>query len=191
MDPFQQFSDWYNHESDNSGAFIPSACCLSATGLDDYPDARFVSLKEMIDKTFIVTGPVSSRKGLEIMKSNKVAITFWWPATQRQVRVQGNAIRISDEQADKYFSQRDTDAQIVSMISEQGKPLNSPEDLLKKFEEAKSLFTNKPITRPSNWSGYAIHPVRMEFMEFMPSRFHNRKLYELINEEWMQSTIQP
>jgi len=164
---------------------------LSATGLDDYPDARFVSLKEMIDKTFIVTGPVSSRKGLEIMKSNKVAITFWWPATQRQVRVQGNAIRISDEQADKYFSQRDTNAQIVSMISEQGKPLNSPEDLLKKFEEAKSLFTNKPITRPSNWSGYAIHQVRMEFMEFRPSRFHNRKLYELINEEWMQSTIQP
>ena len=50
MNPFQQFSDWYNDELNHSSAGFPSACCLSTTGLDDYPDARFVSLKEMVDE---------------------------------------------------------------------------------------------------------------------------------------------
>lgn len=190
MSPYQLFNDWYHQELKQSGRAV-SACCLSTKGLDDYPSARFVSMKDLIDETFIITGPVTSRKGLEIMQSNKVAITFWWPATQRQVRIQGNATRISDRQADIYFTERDAEAQIVSLISEQGKPLESPGLLSKKFGDAKVFFSGKRIPRPGNWGGYRIRPVRIEFMEFKPSRFHDRRLYEQVNGQWTVTQIQP
>jgi len=191
MNPFQLFHDWYREEQKQSGTSAVSACCLSTTGLDNYPSARFVSVKGFADEAFIVTGPLTSRKGLEIMQSNKVAITFWWTATQRQVRIQGNATKITDRQADTYFTERDAEAQIVSLISEQGKPLQNMDLLKKKFGDAKLFFSGKRIPRPGNWGGYAIHPVRIEFMEFKKSRFHERSLYQLVNRQWAVTQIQP
>jgi len=65
-------------------------------------------------------------------------------------------------------------------------------DLLKKkFGDAKVFFSGKRIPRPSNWGGYAIHPVRIEFMEFKKSRFHERSLYQLVNRQWAVTEIQP
>src|SRR5215217_8011137 len=111
MNPFQLFKDWYGLELQLAKVRIPSACCLSTSGLDGYPNARFVSLKDVVDNTFIVTGPMSSRKGNEIDRSNKVALTFWWTETERQVRIQGEAKKISAQLADKYFFERSRNSQ--------------------------------------------------------------------------------
>ena len=37
----------------------------------------------------------------------KVALTFWWTATEVQVRIQGLANQIPATDADKYFRERD------------------------------------------------------------------------------------
>jgi pyridoxamine 5'-phosphate oxidase len=50
----------------------------------------------------------------------KVALTFWWVETERQVRIQGEATQISKTLADKYFSERNKDSQIISILSKQG-----------------------------------------------------------------------
>lgn len=39
---------------------------------------------------------------------------------------------------------------------------------------------NKQITRPNNWSGYRIEPIRIEILEFELTRFHVRRLYKNI-----------
>jgi pyridoxamine 5'-phosphate oxidase len=46
---------------------------------------------------------LNPRKGHEINLCNKVALTFWWVETERQVRIQGEATQISKALADKYF----------------------------------------------------------------------------------------
>ena len=66
MNPIKKFKQWYNEEMTKSLARIPSACCLSTIGKDGYPNARFVSLKEIIDDKFVITGPLQSRKGKEL-----------------------------------------------------------------------------------------------------------------------------
>ena len=75
--PIEYFNKWFNEELQLTKVRIPTACCLSTIGTDDYPNARFVSLKGIINNSFIVTGPVTSRKGIEINRSSKVALTFW------------------------------------------------------------------------------------------------------------------
>lgn len=191
MTPIEHFNMWFKEELKSTKVRIPNACCLSTIGIDGFPNARFVSLKDVFENKFIVTGPLTSRKGIEIKATNKVALTFWWTETERQVRIQGNATEITAKLADKYFSERNRDSQIVSIVSDQGQIIDSVELLTKKYEEMEVKFSNNPPTRPQNWGGYLITPVRIEFLEFKPSRFHDRMLYELTNKQWTMKRLQP
>ena len=191
MTPIEYFNKWFSEELKLTKVKIPTACCLSTIGTDNYPNARFVSLKGIIENNFIITGPVTSRKGIEINITNKVALTFWWIETERQVRIQGNATIINNHLADKYFAERNRDSQIVSIVSNQGQKLDNIEELNKKFQEIESAFLNQPLNRPETWSGYSIDPIRIEFLEFKQTRFHERKLYELINGQWIITELQP
>ncbi len=185
------FQEWFSNEQAISKLRIPSACCLSTIGTDKYPNARFVSLKGVIENSFVVAGTITSQKGIEINLSNKVALTFWWPETERQVRVQGNAFNLNSDLADKLFTERSRESRIVSIVSDQGKEIKNIEELHRKYDDIAAKSSGQPLKRPENWSGYMIEPIRVEFMEFKPSRFHHRTLFELINGEWTQSELQP
>ncbi|MDN3725347.1 pyridoxal 5'-phosphate synthase [Aequorivita sp. SDUM287046] len=189
MEPIEIFKKWFEEELKLSKVRIPDAVCLSTIGLDNFPNARFVSLKEVIENLFFVTGPLNFRKGIEIEKNENVALTFWRAETERQVRIQGKASKISEQLADKYFNERNIHSQAVSSICEQGKETNDLELLKKKVME--KVFTNTKIERPENWGGYSIEPKRIEFKEFKNTRFHDRKLYEILNGKWNCKHIQP
>jgi len=187
--PTSLFLRWFEEELKQSKTRIPSAVCLSTMGLDNFPNARFVSFKELKNDCFVITGPLNSRKGTEIQNNENVALTFWWTETERQIRIQGTAAAISEELADKYFEERSLNSQAVSSICEQGKEIDNLQKLKKQVLEKVS---EKPkITRPKNWGGFAIKPIRIEFMEFKETRFHDRKLYVFENNKWNIKQIQP
>ncbi len=189
--PIEIFEQWYGQELKQTTVKIPSACCLSTNGIDGFPNARFVSLKDISDDKFIITGALTSRKGVEIKSSEKVALTFWWTETEKQVRIQGNATKISESLSDKYFFERNRDSQIVSIVSNQGKEINNMQKLLDDYENTEFAFKNTSLKRPGNWGGYKIEPVRIEFLEFKQTRFHNRKLFQLIDGKWQIIQLQP
>lgn len=189
--PISIFKEWFDQELNKSKVRIPTACCLSTIGIDNYPNSRFVSLKGIVENNFIVTGTLTSKKGIEIDETNKVALTFWWTETERQIRVQGNAIPISKKLADKYFAERNRDIQIVSIVSNQGQQLYDIDTLNKEYQETEKTFSNQLLTRPENWSGYSIEPIRIDFLAFKPTRFHDRKLYQLVNGQWTKTDLQP
>ncbi|WP_288789270.1 pyridoxal 5'-phosphate synthase [uncultured Elizabethkingia sp.] len=170
---------------------LPYACCLSTEGLDGFPNARFVSLKEIKNEEFVITGTLTSRKGEEINHNNKVALTFWWPETQQQVRIQGEARLISGLVLDSYFNERNRESQIVSVVSDQGKELHDLNELILKFDAVANNTEISEIRRPDNWGGYAIVPFRIEFLVFSESRFHDRTLYERKDQIWQKKKIQP
>ncbi|MDQ8748487.1 pyridoxamine 5'-phosphate oxidase [Elizabethkingia miricola] len=170
---------------------LPYACCLSTEGLDGFPNARFVSLKEIRNEEFVITGTLTSRKGEEINHNNKVALTFWWPETQQQVRIQGEARLISGLVLDSYFNERNRESQIVSVVSDQGKELHDLNELILKFDAVANNTEISEIRRPDNWGGYAIVPFRIEFLVFSESRFHDRTLYERKDQIWQKKKIQP
>lgn len=188
-DPIALFKKWYEKELELTNVRIPSAVCLSTIGIDNFPNARFVSFKEILNDSFIITGSLNSRKGIEIDNNNKVSLTFWWTETERQVRVQGTATKIEDTLAEKYFSERSINSKAVSMLCKQGKEVQDLKLLEDKIMEL--VAQNKQIDRPKNWSGFSIKPLRIEFMKFENSRFHNRNLYELKNDAWSLKQIQP
>jgi len=191
MDPLNKFQNWYLEELAETNDKIPSACCFSTIGTDGYPNARFVSLKDVRNGQFIVTGPLNSRKGLEIEQTPMAALTFWWPVTQKQVRVQGDVHSLDAAEADLYFRERPAEAQIVSLVSEQGKLLEDADFLDKRFSHFQKLYENREVPRPDDWGGFSITPVRMEFLLFSGSRFHERILYTREGQQWKEKSLQP
>lgn len=189
--PIEKFQQWYREELKQSSLRIPSACCLSSIGVDGYPNARFVSLKEIIDKKFVITGSLNSQKGIELLSNSKAALTFWWTTTERQVRIQGDAVQIEDHSADRYFKDRSTASKIISKISAQGKAIEDLKELTKVFEQQENNLKANEIKRPLEWSGFYILPKRIELMEFKVSRFHLRELYLKENESWTKTILQP
>ncbi|MBZ4191086.1 pyridoxine/pyridoxamine 5'-phosphate oxidase [Niabella beijingensis] len=191
MDPLELFKEWYLEEKTLSGAALPGACCLTTLGLDNFPNSRFVSLKEIKNGAFIITGLTDSRKGQEIAVDNKVALAFWWPCSAKQVRVQGVAVPIDPEEAAVYFAERDTAAQLVSVISRQGAPLGDYDKMHEALREALAAGKHRQVARPEGWGGYAITPARIELMRFSETRLHHRNLYEQKDGQWVQQQLQP
>ena len=187
--PLVLFKKWFEEELAQTNVQIPTAVCLSTIGHDDFPNARFVSFKELVDGSFIITGPLNSRKGTEVSQHNKVSLTFWWTATERQVRVQGIASFIDDALAEKYFAERGLKSKAVSSICEQGKEVTDLAQLERQIQN--KIDENPSIDKPKYWSGFSIKPIRIELMEFKKTRFHDRKLFELVNDRWTMKQIQP
>lgn len=189
INPIHLFNNWFQEEKSLSKAKIPTAVCMSTMGTDNFPNARFVSLKELVDDAFVVTGPLNSRKGIEIEQNKNVALTFWWTETERQVRVQGIADKIPVQLADKYFQSRSQASKAVSVVCAQGTEAENIARL--ESQVLKKVTENTSLERPKDWSGFLIKPVRIEFMQFKTSRFHERKLFEFKDNMWTLKLIQP
>ena len=188
-DPFDTFAHWLHQYNLHTKSKHPSACVLATNGLDGFPNARNVSLKSIEKPYLIITGSTLSRKGKEISANPKVALTFWWEEIERQVRIQGTATIISEEEATFFFEERSHASKLVSTISTQGAVVTDMELLKVRFRE--SVKNQQPFLKPEHWNGWKIKPHHIEFLEFNASRFHNRVLYTRSEEQWDIVQLQP
>lgn len=188
--PIDQFLTWQAAEIRAAGNEDAIHGCLSTNGLDGFPNARFVALKEIRSGCFVVAGDAKSRKGQEFANSPKVALTFWWPVTGRQVRIQGEVRQLPDYTADIIFQGRTRASQWVAMLSNQGMQLIG-EQLKERYQSELANDRGEVIEKPEEWHAWAIEPRRIELFEFDESRFHRRELYSLEDGEWQMMLLQP
>ena len=103
--PIVFFLEWFQEalKIDKNEA---NACVLSTVSSDNMPSSRIVLLKAVNEKGFTFFTNYKSIKANDIENNNNVALNFYWPKFQRQVRIFGLAEKISDLDSDKYFSSR-------------------------------------------------------------------------------------
>ncbi|WP_342355316.1 pyridoxal 5'-phosphate synthase [Pseudoalteromonas luteoviolacea] len=189
--PIEQFSQWWEQALIDSPLKQKSAVCVSTIDQEGFPAARFVDLKSVSNEGMVFCTYLSSQKGIEISKCNKVALTAWWDHIGYQVRVTGCATRLSDIDAEKYWKTRTRSAQITTHVCEQSQLIANPFMLREKVAEYTQSNEAEPIERPVNWGGYRIKPIRIEFLTFKEDRLHIRELYTLCNEKWNRAYLQP
>jgi pyridoxamine 5'-phosphate oxidase len=144
----------------------------------------------VIDGKFLVAGSMASRKGQELKAQPKAALTFWWDALERQVRIQGDVAFADEALAQALFLARSRDSQIVSSICRQGAVIENPSELENQFETISNAASAPAIEVPPGWGAILIAPKRIEFMTFRKSRLHERKLYEK-GDNWVESYLAP
>src|SRR5690242_20516010 len=101
-DPIAQFSRWFDEAV---AAQVPeaNAMTLATVDADGQPAARIVLLKAVDARGFVFHTNYDSRKGRDIEANPRVALVFFWPELERQVRVEGRAGRITAKESDDYF----------------------------------------------------------------------------------------
>ncbi len=192
-DPFQQFSAWLQ-EAVQAALPEPTAMVLATADQAGIPSARVVLLKGVKDEGFLFFTNYLSHKGQDMAINPAVALTFFWPELERQIRIEGKVEKASESESNEYFWSRPIGSQIGAWASPQSKRVTNRQEL----EEANQQFTQKfsglsKIPRPEHWGGYQVRPHFVEFWQGRPNRLHDRIVYTKDSENalWQISRLAP
>lgn len=188
--PFDQLNQWMN-AAIQEGEPEPTAMVLSTVDSLGNPDSRVVLLKEINTEGLLFFTNYNSKKGRQISASNRVALNFFWPSTERQVRVKGTAEMIPEENSTEYFKSRPLDSQLGAWASPQSRIIESRNVLDENFARYQKYFEDHEITKPPHWGGFLIRPVRFEFWQGRQNRLHDRFEFNLSDQEWVINRLAP
>ncbi len=188
-DPLILFRKWYA-EAEKVEA-DPTPMTLATADRNGRPAVRVVLLKGFDERGFQFFTNTESRKGRELRENPRAALCFFWPGLLRQVRLEGPAERVSDEEADQYFASRPRERQLAAWASKQSEPLASREELLQRYRDYEQQFAGRPVPRPPFWSGYRVVPDWFEFWIGHENRLNERILYVKQNGQWTRTLLHP
>jgi len=174
-----------------SGEPEPTAMVLATSDGAGLVTSRTVLLKALDENGFVFFTNKRSIKGKQIADCPRAAATFLWKASGVQVQLIGSVRRVSDDEADAYFSTRDRGSQVGAWASDQSTPLESREALLQRVRDVENEYEGAEIPRPPHWTGFVISPESVEFWTQREFRLHDRILYCLEEGEWTKQRLNP
>ncbi len=190
-DPISAFEQWLDAAA-QAGLHEPNAMVVATVGADG-PSSRMVLLKGIDDRGFVFFTNYRSRKSVELDAEPACALLFPWHPLERQVRVEGVASRVSEEESDAYFRTRPRGAQLGAWSSPQSEVVDSRDDLEQRFLHEQDRFhDHTEIPRPDYWGGIRVRPHRVEFWQGRPGRLHDRLRFDRVDESrWALERLAP
>jgi len=189
--PLELFKIWMS-EAEKKEINDPNALSLATSNKNSVPSVRMVLLKGLSKKGFVFYTNLNSPKSHDLKSNPKAAMCFHWKSLQRQVRISGSIIQVSDEEADIYFNSRPYESRIGAWASDQSKPMNERKEFLKKIEEFKIKYKDdNNLPRPNHWSGWCLNPSSIEFWLGDQFRIHERLKYTKISNDWKKEILYP
>lgn len=169
----------------------PDAMTLATASKEGFPSARMVLFKGLNEDGFIFYTNYKSRKGQELTENPRAAALFHWSFPERQVRLEGKVILLSEENSIKYWRSRPRNSQISAIVSPQSTIIENRSLLQKWVKEAENKYRGIEIPKPLHWGGYVIVPDKIEFWEMKIFRLHSRTVYTKKDNHWHKVTLAP
>lgn len=189
--PFVQFSRWFE-EARSQQPQMAEAMTVSTCGADGVVSARMSLLKGFDEHGFVFYTNYNSRKGIQLSENPRVALCFHWVSLERQVRIEGVAVKTTSEEADAYFATRPRGSQLGAWASNQSSVIHGRGDLEHRFRELEANHRDRPVPRPPHWGGYRVIPVEIEFWQGRVDRLHDRYVYRLREpKDWIIERLSP
>ncbi|MCZ6766526.1 MAG: pyridoxamine 5'-phosphate oxidase [bacterium] len=160
-----------------AGIELYNAMSVSTIRADGMPSTRVVLLKDVDERGFVFYTNMNSPKVTDIKSNANVSLCVWWSKLLEQIRIEGVAEPVADEEADTYFATRDRGSQVSAWASQQSEIMGSREELERAVEACMQRFDGGPVPRPPHWSGLRVVPTRIEFWYGKADRLHERYLY--------------
>jgi pyridoxamine 5'-phosphate oxidase len=158
-DPAGLLLDWLR-DAIAAGVPEPHAVTLSTFDATGAPDARVLILKDVAADGSLEIGTVAeSAKAEQLAGDPRCALSVYWPARARAIRVRGAAIRMDDASAAADFAARSPEAR--ALVEAQGQ----------------------------HWTLWRIAPSSYEFWQGDPGRDHLRLRYEKGADGWSRRRL--
>jgi pyridoxamine 5'-phosphate oxidase len=190
-DPIQQFKQWFD-EAQLAEIIEPNAMALATSSLGGAPSIRIVLLKGVENGQFLFFTNYQSKKGKQLFDNPACALNFFWPALERQIRIEGIAEQLSTEKSLTYFQSRPRGSQLGAWASPQSAAIKDRDILAQRLAEVSKRFENvEPLPKPEQWGGYAVTPYVLEFWQGRPNRLHDRLEYTQVEGGWKRVRLAP
>ena len=165
--------------------------CLSTCSLSHQPSSRFVLLKGLHEEEtgFVFYTNFGSRKAQELKSNPKCALTFWWGALHKSVRVEGEVEKVNEKEAEEYYNSRPWGSRVGAWVSEQSCKVESRDVLEERNKELRKEFgeedkrRGRELKKPPFWGGFVVKAKTIEFWKGRESRLHDRIVYQLVNKD--------
>jgi pyridoxamine 5'-phosphate oxidase len=189
-DPLRQLSRWLE-EARAAGQPMPEAMTIATATSDGIPSARLVVLRGLRDGLVFFTD-YDSGKGADLAANPRAAaVLHWLKPAHRQVRVAGPAERVSDDEADEYWSTRVPAARLSAAASRQSRVLASRTALEAQVRDTPRRHPDGGLPRPPRWGGFRVLPSSVEFWQESPDGLHDRIRYRQQGGGWITERLSP
>jgi pyridoxamine 5'-phosphate oxidase len=190
-EPLQLFETWYQ-EALETEPRVAEAMQLATVDERGRPTIRTVLMKSFSDNGMAFYTNFASRKASDIQHLPNVAACFHWKDLERQVIIEGSAVRLTRTEDEAYFATRDRGSQIGAWVSQQSKTLHDWAELEQAVTETSARFQGKNVPCPLFWGGYRLKPDSFEFWQGRRDRLHVRRVFERSQEGgWAQRLLWP
>ena len=191
-DPIKLFKNWFNLAK-KTELNDPNALSLATSNAKGFPSVRIVLLKDYNKNGFVFYTNLNSKKSQSIKENRRAEMCFYWKSLSRQIRVNGTISKVSDKEADNYYSSRPYLSKIGAWASKQSEVLESRLELLKSISKYKKKYNDKKnVPRPRHWSGWRLFPKEIEFWLNIENRTHERLKYSMNKKgRWKKFLLNP
>ena len=190
-DPLQFFQEWFNQADNSEDISEANAMNIATFGKDMIPKSRIILLKAFGLEGFHFYTNYSSDKGKALAENPNCCLSFFWPELEKQVIIQGTAVKISEEESVAYFHSRPKGSQLGAMASDQSSVIPSRAYLEEKLSSLEEKYDSEEIPKPKDWGGYVFQPEIFEFWQGRESRLHDRIRYKKTTNSWKYERLAP
>ena len=169
----------------------PHAMTLSTVDEDGHPDARVLILKNVDEHGWHFAITRSSPKGRHVRQMPNVALTFYWPALGRQVRLRGVAHDMGAEVQAADFLARPHGSRAGALMGRQSDVLESEQALEDALAVQLERLEADPGLVAPQWAVYAVRPDSVEFWQGHEQRRHVRLRYVRGGTGWTTERLWP
>lgn len=190
-DPLLLLRRWLS-DAVASGVHEPNAMVLATADADGMPAARMVLLKGITAAGLTFFTNYQSRKAGELAVRPDTALLLPWHPLQRQVRVEGRAVRMPMAENEAYFADRPRGSQLGAWASPQSQQVPDRAFLDDRYQETAARFAGAAaVPCPPYWGGYRVEPRVIEFWQGRVNRMHDRLRYARDTAGWSRVRLAP
>ncbi|AYC33828.1 pyridoxamine 5'-phosphate oxidase [Pseudomonas cavernae] len=192
-EPFTLFRQWFDDALHTEQLPVePNAMTLATVDAEGRPHCRVLLLKGLDQLGFTFFSNYDSAKGEQLVARPYAAMTFFWPALERQVRIEGRVERVTADESDAYFQVRPLGSRLGAWASPQSRVIRDRTELEALLTETEQRFLDQAPHCPPHWGGYRLLPERIEFWQGRASRLHDRLNYRLQADGlWQRERLAP